>query len=90
MPAENIPSLGIGMACFRSKRLPVPVMLQMLQAVQDETHDDAVLGNVARTVMQAIDELIAAQRVAMEVMREMEGEAGPLRPQTPIDRRRLC
>ena len=90
MPPENFPLLGHGTMCIRSKRLPVPVMLQMLQVVQIETHDDAVLGNVSRTVMQAIDELIAVQRVAMEVMCELDGEAGPMRPQPSSDRRRLC
>lgn len=72
------------------RAMPVPVMLQMLQLIEHQTHDDVVLSGVARTVSQAIDELSALQRTALEVVREMDEQAIEHVPKKVIERRRLC
>ena len=70
--------------------MPVPVMLHMLHMIETQTHDDAVLAGVSRTLSQAIDELTALQRTAMDVMCEVEGHMLADSVQLPIERRRLC
>ena len=71
------------------RAIPVPVMLQMLHLLEQETHSDMVLSGVARTLSQAIDELTALQRTAHCVMLEVDGQCA-LEGETPVERRRLC
>jgi hypothetical protein len=52
--------------------IPVPVMLQMLALLEQETNRDVVLAGVSRTLAQAIDELTVLQKTAMDVMREAQ------------------
>jgi hypothetical protein len=75
----------------RSRKLPVPAILEMLHLLHRETSDDIVLAGVSRTIHQAIDELTALRQSAMEVMYELENPLPPPAPQhKAIDRRRLC
>jgi hypothetical protein len=74
----------------KHRGMPVPVMLHMLHLIEFETHDDAILAGVARTLSQAIDELTALQRTALDVMHEMDGHMLMELPRTPAERRRLC
>ena len=73
------------------QKLPVPAILEMLRLLSRETSDDIVLAGVSRTIHQAIDELTALRRSAMEVMCELENPMPPPTQQhKAADRRRLC
>ena len=71
------------------KCIPVPVMLQMLELLENETNGDAILAGVSRTLSQAIDELTAIQSVAFDVARDAEVIAG-FRDDGASNPRRLC
>ena len=76
-----------------SQKLSIPVVLELLKLAHRETKDDIVLLSVSRTVSQAIDELTALRRTAMEVMHEQDrGYFMPLtgKKARAVDRRRLC
>ena len=74
----------------KHRKMPVPIMLELLEMIRSETHDDIVLLGVSRTVSQAIDELAAVRRVAIEVMHEAAGEDAIVVDHMKVDRRRLC
>ena len=70
--------------------MPVPVMLHLLQLIETETREDVILGGVSRTLSQAIDELTAIERTAVDVMSEMHCQIAVSPPRRTIERRRLC
>ena len=81
-------SMNLSSRPSKYNRLPVPVMLDLLELIRSETHDDAVLVGVSRTLSQAIDELTAVRRIAVEVMHEQACEVAG--PHANPSNRRLC
>lgn len=83
MPTRIMPALHV------QRKLPIPVVLELLHLIQRETSDDVVLAGVVRTVGQAIDELTALRQCALEVMDDEDfSERAAIG--CPVDRRRLC
>ena len=73
------------------RKLPIPAVLELLHLIHRETSDDVVLAGVVRTVTQAIDELTALRRSALEVMEDAEEiEQSSRSVPKSTDRRRLC
>ena len=54
----------------------VPEMLDQLHKIQDAALGDIVLISFAEKIRQAIEELASLQRIAIEVMSEVENEHG--------------
>ncbi len=61
----------------------------MLELLESETNGDAALSGVSRTLSQAIDELAAVQRMALDVAREAENLDNSRTSWTTTSRR-LC